>query len=580
MLASRDPPLLLLSAAAVAIATSAWLYAPRGMLGSPIAVAVIAFAAIVLGSVWIWGDRYTPVAVYHMGLLTGAYVFGRGCAQRGRSGGAVAGLVAVALAVAAYGLWQHVWLDATRADAWFETPNLMAAFVNLALAPLLVLALLRGPRFLLLGALAALFAALVATQSRGGALGLGAAAAMAALLLTGSGWKPSARTVAALGASLALGYGLAALAPQALAWRGTGTLEAAPAPRREASSPLARLDSAASRLELYALAADATRARPLAGNGYLEFGRLFDREQTRVPSYEPGSATTFVHDDYLQVLLELGLIGVLPFLAFAALPPLLGYRRKALLKPGSSIQDACAIAALAGLASMATHALVDFPFYVPGTLAGYGLLLGIADERLHPAAPDGHEPRRASRRVARMVLAALVAYALALPAAAAGCALLARDRAQHGDIAAAVYWLQVARNFDPRDWRRHWQLAALLAQQASLLRDPQLAQLAAQEYEAGMRADPGDIHNLLGWLTLQRSFGPRLAHPAPRAQLLERMDEAVALAPLDTSVRVERVLMLRYLGEPQRAAETAQALLKDLPGDAEVRRLVAVGGQS
>ncbi|MDA8107008.1 MAG: O-antigen ligase family protein [Betaproteobacteria bacterium] len=579
MLASRDPPLLLLAAAAAAIAVAAWLCAPRRLLRSPIAAAVTAFAVVALGSVWIWGSRYTPAAVYHMGLLVGAYALGRGFAQRGRSGNALAILVAVALAVSAYGLWQRAWLGAARADAWFETPNLMAAFVNLALAPLAVLVLLRGPRFLRLAALTGLSAALAATQSRGGALGLAGAAATTALLLIGGGWRPATRTIAALGASFALGYGLAMLAPQALALKGATVSEAAQVATAEAVSPKARLDSAASRLELYALAANAARARPLAGSGYLDFGRLFDREQARVPSYEPGMATLFVHDDYLQVLLELGLLGLLPFLAFTALPPLLGYFRKAMLQPGSSAGDAYGIAVLAGLASMATHALVDFPFYVPGTLAAYGLLLGIADEWLHPA-PVSDAPRSpgALARVLRTALAALAAYALAIPAAAEGCAVFARERVQRGDVADAVYWLQVGRNFDPRDWRRHWQLAALLAQQASLLRDPRLAQLAAQAYEAGMRADPGDVHNLLGWLTLERTFGPRLAHPAPRAQLLARMNEAVALAPLDTAVRVERVLMLRYLGEARQARETAQALLRDFPGDPALRRLVAEQG--
>ena len=580
--ASREPPLLLLAGAAALVVAAGCVRLPRGAFGTATGVAVVTFGAVVLGSVWFWGTRYSPVAVYQMALLVGAYLVGRACAQRGQGRTALIVLGLVAAVASAWALWQFARLGYARADAWFETPNLLAAFVNLALVPIAVLTLLRGPRAPALVALALLWAGLTTTQSRGGWLGLAGGAAVATLLLAGSGWRAPARTLAAIVLSLVAGYGLVKVSLPLSAWTTGVSSEAERSTEAEAVSPQARANSSESRLELYALAADGARTRPLLGSGYLSYGRLFARDRARVPSYEPGTTTLFVHDDYLQVLLELGLLGLLPFLAITAWPALLAYRRKGSLQPASP-RDALGIAAVAGLATMATHALVDFPFYVPGTLAGYGLLLGVADDWLHPAVQVAAQvPRRSSGfgRLLRLALLALGAYALAVPAAAETCSLLARDRVRHGNISAAVYWLQVARNFDPRDWRRHWQLAELLAQQAALLRDPKLAQLAADAYETGMRADPGDVHNLLGWLTLQRTFGARLAHPAPRAQLVARMNEASSLAPLGTAVRVERMLMLRYLGEPAAAQIVAQGLLRDFPDDPALRRLVASGARS
>ena len=590
VLASREPPLLLLAAAATLTVAAAWLGPrPYRVFGSALSIAVASFAAVLLGSTWLWGGHYTPVAVYTIALFVGAFYVGRDFAEGGKGHIALTILAVLAGVTSAWGLWNYAHyvrlgdpLGYPRAAAWFETPNLMAAFVNLALVPLVVIVLLRGSRLFTVFALVILSAGLTATHSRGGWLGATVAAGAVILLLVGTGWRPSLRRLGTIALSFAAGYALVQLAPALPLFVGEPSSSVAPSAQLNKAFSAGRAASSAIRFELYSVAANGVLEHPVIGSGYLNFRRLFDRVQARVPSYEPGTETRFVHDDYLQVLYELGLLGLVPFIAITALPGLLAYGRKNRFQPASP-RDALGIAAVAGLATMATHALVDFPFYAPGTLAGYGLLLGVADDWLHPAAPAAAQvSRRPSGfgRLLRLALFALGAYALAVPAAAETCSLLARDRVRHGNISAAVYWLQVARNFDPRDWRRHWQLAELLAQQAALLRDPKLAQLAADAYETGMRADPGDVHNLLGWLTLQRRFGARLAHPASRAQLLARMTEASALAPLDTAVRVERMLVLRYLGEPAAAQVVAQGLLRDFPDDPALRRLVDSGARS
>lgn len=579
VLASREPPLLLLAAAAVLV-VAAWLARPpRRVFAGPLGVAVPAFGALALGSAWLWGAHYSPVAVYQVALFVAAFGVGRAFAQGGRERSALRILVLAAAAASLWGLWQYAARGELRAEAWFETPNLMAAFVNLALVPLLVLTLLRGPRWAWLSALALLAAGLEATLSRGGLLGATAGIGAAGLLIAERGWRPSAKTVVAVALALAAGYGLAKLAPSlSLSLARLGPAGASSAAGVAAAGPRVtareRADSSEARLELYAVAVRHLADHPILGSGYLGFGRLFRRERAAVPSYAPGVTTDFVHDDYLQVLLELGPIGLAAFLGITVLPLWLAYRAKPALDPTSG-EGALRVAVFAGLAGMVTHALVDFPFYVPGTLAGYGLLLGLAAEWLHPAPALRSRPGSPAQRVLRAGLVALAAYALAMPAAAAGCGAVARARLRHGDVAGAVYWLQVARNFDPRDWRRYAQLGSLLAQQAVLLHSPKVAQLAADTFAAGMRADPGDVHNRLGWLNVERQFGPRLARPATPAELRSRLDEVVRLAPLDTAVRVERVLVLRHLGETARARAAAEALERDFPDDPGVRRLLA-----
>src|SRR4026209_2256621 len=51
-------------------------------------------------------------------------------------------------------------------------------------------------------------------------------------------------------------------------------------------------------------------AFPLLGTGYLSFRHLLDSAVVPIVGFEEGSTTYFVHNDYLQVLLELGIPGL------------------------------------------------------------------------------------------------------------------------------------------------------------------------------------------------------------------------------------------------------------------------------
>ena len=309
----------------------------------------------------------------------------------------------------------------------------------------------------------------------------------------------------------------------------------------------ARLESSLSRLELYALAWEAYRAHPVAGTGYLTYRYALERHRAEVPSYGADHVTYFVHDDYLQLLQETGPLGLLALVALALLPYGLARRALVRLDPEQKVR---AVAAVAGLATMSVHALVDYPFYVPACLVLFGALLGGLD-RLLAAAEVGCLPALslpAPPRAARIALLLAAAFIVSQPVAAEGAAYWGRRQLGAGRTLAAAYWLQVASRLQPRDWRYHWYLGQFWQGQAFAGGGADAVRFALREFDAGLRANPLEVRNLLGRITTYRLLGQELPRPASASDLEAWSREALAMAPLMPQVRRERERVLAYVG--------------------------------
>src|SRR5205823_11294872 len=106
-------------------------------------------------------------------------------------------------------------------------------------------------------------------------------------------WRPMAKVVLLLLAGAALTSGAIAVRD----WLHT---------QQAAESLFPPIASVFSRLELYALAWNAATEHLSYGVGYLGFRMILETGRALVPSYGEASITYFVHNDYLQILLELG----------------------------------------------------------------------------------------------------------------------------------------------------------------------------------------------------------------------------------------------------------------------------------
>ncbi|HYD58151.1 MAG TPA: hypothetical protein VEB41_14715, partial [Burkholderiales bacterium] len=137
------------------------------------------FAAwIVVTNEWL-NPSHTAAAAYHAAFLFGGYLLGiRWPASRlvRLYGVAMAGASALAL----WAIWQRTQ-GVSRPTAVFETPATLSAVLNMVFLPGVVLALLGRRRWLFLAALTVIAAALILAGSRGGWLGFGAGAVIAAM---------------------------------------------------------------------------------------------------------------------------------------------------------------------------------------------------------------------------------------------------------------------------------------------------------------------------------------------------------------------------------------------------------------
>lgn len=539
----------------------------RTWLGA--AVATFVFWTI-FHTLFVSGD-YSPAGIFHPLFLLAGFALGRRAWQSSASrfGPDVAGMAVVA--IVCYAVFEAAHTG-TLAAAPFETPAVLAALINLALLPALTYLLWDSRptpgRFV---ACAILIAGLIAAASRGGWIGL--MVGLAFVLVAHRGRLPAARNAAVVAASFGLAWGLTILIrfAHSLLLPDRSTLV-----EREWGG-LLQADSSVSRLELYAEALHATAQHFPFGAGYLAFAHVLEAGRERVPSYGSENLTYFVHNDYLQTLLELGLPGACALLALVLIPLglLLRYRNR--LQPADLL--ACSACA-GGLAAMAFQASVDFPFYVPVCLALFGFLLGNLDARLAGAGIGVFAVRlymrslkRAGDSVQRVALAVGLGLLL-VPIAAEWSLAYGQAQWREGRGEEAAYGFELAWRLQPADWRYAWHAGRFWTAQAAATRNPEAATLADASFERGMASNRFEVKNLLGRIELHMGMPRLLRQPASPDQLEVWSNEARALAPRSPRVRTQRVLVLERIGKIDAARKEAAMFALDEPANLAARILV------
>ena len=237
--------------------------------------------------------------------------------------------------------------------------------------------------------------ALIATNSRGAVIALGAQ--IFVLLVTASfGWgkkkKEQSRTKrirsAAIRGAIAVGV-VIVLIGGALLLSGPDVFT------RFLGTPIAD-DPTTGRAHFWRVTGDVIKAYPLTGSGLGSFGAIYTRYDTRNGLYRLEQA----HNDYLQTLSDAGIIGAILGLAFIFILFRRGFARR---ETHDRFRRAVTTGALAGCFGALVHSFFDFPLHTTANALLFVILATIAtqDTRINTTYQPGRDRKRRSSRRAR-----------------------------------------------------------------------------------------------------------------------------------------------------------------------------------
>jgi O-antigen ligase len=309
--------------------------------------------------------------------------------------------------LAVFGLTQSFTSDGSRVY-WFRqltqstafgpfiNRHHFAGFMELAVAiPLALLlsgALETYKRPLYAFAAVVMAMSLVATNSRGGIISLGAE--IFVLLVTASfGWGKKKQQRASrqrrVRAAL-LRIGLASAAVVVLI--GGAVLISGPEVfTRFLGSPIAD-DPTTGRSHFWSVTMDVIKAYPFLGSGLGSFGSIYTRYDTRNGIYRLEQA----HNDYLQTLSDAGLVGAIIGIAFIVILFRRGIARR---ETHDRFRRAVNTGALAGCFAILMHSFFDFTLHTTANALLFLILGAMAtqDTRINTTYEARHRDRRRSR---------------------------------------------------------------------------------------------------------------------------------------------------------------------------------------
>lgn len=277
-------------------------------------------------------------------------------------------------ALAAFALVQGIssngrlyWLRPPRMGGWIYGPyvnhNHYAGLMELLVPIPLVLSLTRfvqsKERLIAAGAAALMAGTIFLSGSRGGMLAVGAEILVLTVVLVKQ--RRDVRTAMGLGVFLLVVVGL-------LTWLGGDELS-----RRLATVETAHTDlSNSMRLQINKDGLHMFMAKPVLGWGLGSFPVVYPQFRSFYTNFFVNQA----HDDYLQLLVEMGLLGFGTMVWFL----IVVYRRafKKIANWTSDVSGAVSLACILGLTGILVHSTVDFNLQIPANAALFYVFCTIA----------------------------------------------------------------------------------------------------------------------------------------------------------------------------------------------------------
>jgi O-antigen ligase len=449
-----------------------------------------------------------------------------------------------------------------RANTIFATPNSYAAAINLILLPLIAINLVNKGKTCLYVAMLILFYSLLTTQSRGGFLSftVGITIMLIVFYLTNKKTQNNFSKVF---------LGLFSMILIFIISHVSGLQNN----KREIDLEIFernRLDNvsvdANTRLVLYDVAWQRIKNKPVLGHGYNNFQFYWLKDQR--PPFK-NSHTNFVHNDYLQLWFETGLIGVFSILLMLSI---FYYKTWKLYKVVEQKKLTILLALLGGLSAYSAHAVVDFVMYPCFLALMFAAYLGVATQVL--ATPDSNNNvisiiKSCAKKLEwnwhfwRIFISILFIILFSQPYIAELSFNYAKNNMKQGDIKIALKYFELARRFAPYN-ADYYALEGEYLYHTLAYSDQgheEIANRADELFFKGQQSNPFDIRNLLSRAKLHRDYAKLLSESVNNDMILKWFEKVLFWRPSLVVAQKEYVKTLYQYGLKAEAKEKLESYI-------------------
>jgi O-antigen ligase len=522
------------------------------LLINPISILVITFISLLIFNMIIISPINNTDASYLIWLFTGAFLLFTNADEKLVRHAAYS-LIATFVILSVWGLFQYTSGSAyliymgNRANAIFITPNSFAASINVILVPAIVFYLMGAKNNrALFYTLLILFSALLVTQSRGGWVAFISSIIFLSILIKTLSFKLDRLRLK----NLIIGMIAVFAIYSTVTLTGLERINSEYSMNEDLNHIIRsdNLDSTLShRFELYDIAWQLIKQKPLFGHGFYTYQYYKSRDLK--PPYA-GGVTRFVHNDYLQLWMEIGVLGVA---AFVMLFIALVYFLFKLINKVTDTEKMIMLAIITGLSSFYVHALVDFVFYVPFLLfilsCSLGLFNQIVNKYYKPIYIINLYFKFIRFNILRVITGLVIICLLSPPAIAQMAYDEAVRRVQKLNIKDALPLYEIARQFAPYESDYYWDEGAVLMNAVKLNQHKLSADRADDLFSKGMKANFYAANNRLARAELHRDYGYLLANPKDLNDVLSWNKEALYWRPYDPIIQAEHLKTLVAMGE-------------------------------
>ena len=450
-------------------------------------------------------------------------------------------IVGVFIVLAIWGLVQYttgygvLFNAGGRANAIFVTPNTFAASINSVLLPLITLYLLAKNSRYLLPAILILFAVLLVTKSRGGWVSFSCCFIFIFILIKFLSVKLNKSKLKKLATGLIVIFVVYSIVDLIEYDRMKDDLYIS----KDLNQLLRTGDMVSGmshRFQLFEIAWQQIKEAPLLGSGFHTY-RYYQLRDQQAPHI--GNATRFAHNDYLQLWMELGALGIILFVLCFVIPVylLLKYR-----KHFSDRDIAIVLAIIASLSGLYIHALVDFIFYVPflsfmiaSCLGYYNQVMGNYSKGLVLSLPVQYM----RFNVMKLVIGICLIYMTFQPATAQQTYNIARIKIGQLKVEEGFKYLHWARILAPQEPEYYWYEGAVLMNAVKTVQHKPSAKRADALFRKGIEISPFETKNRLALAELHREYAYLLNNHENVMTIISWIEEALAWNPNNAVIRTE-----------------------------------------